>query len=461
MEREGNLSLNTRGIIIRYSQGLENILGYTARDVIGRPLAELAPSESRPTLATLLDVVKTSNYVIDYQTTILHKDGSHLDIFISVYPLRDMRGRLYSYLVNMSTQKTSTPPAILSEEFQMMFRFSNDAVVITDRNGDIIDVNQMFLKMYGYEKEEVIGRNPRFLRSRHSTKELYKKMWSDLLNPEKGFWKGEIINKRKDGTEIPVFLSINAIADREGRIKNFLGIAFDMSRQKELDRIRRLYVDYFIHDLKGPITAIINNAELLKINLADRLSEKDAKRLRTIITCSERINLLTEDVLEYMRVQEGSPILRKERVSLASIINDIILLFEMYRKTLFINDSDYAEWIDKNDIELYVDPEKFRRILYNLLSNAYKNAASEIRLSVKTEEDGYRFRIWNDGIGISHKEAEKVFDAFYQTKEGVRTGGAGLGLSIVKSFISLHNGKVWVEPGRERGIAFCFFIPSK
>ncbi|MCR4288107.1 MAG: PAS domain-containing protein, partial [Deltaproteobacteria bacterium] len=213
MQRDGSLSLNPEGVISRFSRSLEAMLGFSSSEVCGRRFSFILPEDMRLEAQTLLDTVKTAGPVIGHKTRFLTKSGQPVDLYMSVYPLRDRSGSLYSYVVGVSEKKTQAPPAFLTNEFQKLFRFSNDAVVVTDRDGNIMDVNQAFLDIYGYNKDEVLGKNPRLLKSGYFTKEQYELMWADILDPKKGYWKGEIINKRKDGSEVPALLSINAIKD--------------------------------------------------------------------------------------------------------------------------------------------------------------------------------------------------------------------------------------------------------
>lgn len=305
MQRDGSLSLNPEGVILRFSKSLEAMLGFSSSDICGRHFSSILPDDMRLEAQNLLDTVKTAGPVTGRKTRLLAKTGAHVDLYISVYPLRDRSGSLYSYVVSVSEKKTEAPPSILTNEFQKLFRFSNDAVCVTDRDGSIMDVNQAFLDIYGYRKEEVIGKNPRFLKSGYFTKEQYERMWADILDPEKGYWKGEIINKRKDGSEVPALLSINAIKDPKGGMRNFLGIAFDMTRQKELDKLNKMYVDYIVHDIRGPLTSIMANSELLLMEFGQQGMEKARKRLDAIIASAQKIDKLTEDMLNLIRKQVG------------------------------------------------------------------------------------------------------------------------------------------------------------
>ncbi|MBI5562625.1 MAG: PAS domain S-box protein [Deltaproteobacteria bacterium] len=461
MVKEGSLSLSPNGRIIRFGYGLEFMLGWSADDMIGKEFSSLAPPGMDKEISGIFAAVPPGwgdGAVTGHRTRLVRKDGAPVDIYISVYPLRDMAGNLYSYVVTLSLDKGAQAPAILSEEFQRMFRFSNDAVVVTDRDGSIIDVNQSFLDTYGYAKEELLGANPRVLKSQHSTPELYERMWKEILNTKKGWWRGEIINLTKDGREVPVLLSINAIKDAGGEIKNFLGIALNMSREKEFDRVNKMYIDYIIHDMRSPIMTIMTNSELLLMQVDEGLPEKMRKKLEVIFACSEKINHMTSDILDYSRASADGLLLRREKVSLARVIRDAVMPFEHLGKTLYLNGFLYdAGMLEER--EAPVDADKLQRIIYNLLSNAYKNASSEVRLSVETTETELKLAVSDDGKGISEQEAARIFDVFYQTDDGIRSGGAGLGLNIVKSFVEAHGGAVWVEPGQGRGATFGFRVP--
>ncbi|HXI10805.1 MAG TPA: PAS domain-containing protein, partial [Thermodesulfobacteriota bacterium] len=247
VSREVRLNLDVHGKITRSDKGLEELLGYSTEELQGRHFSSLLPRGGDGLFNAVISTVGSSTVSTSHELRVLRKDGSAVDLYISAYPLRDPAGETYSYMVILNTVENACLPGLLTEEFQRVFRFSNDAVAVTDKEGSIMDVNHAFLDLYGYTREEVIGQNPRILKSGHSTKEMYEAMWKDILDPEKNFWKGELINKRKDETEVPVLLSINAIKGPDGEIKSFLGIAFDMSEKKESERTNKMYIDHIVH----------------------------------------------------------------------------------------------------------------------------------------------------------------------------------------------------------------------
>jgi len=457
---QGSLSLDPQGVIIRFGPDLGPILGYGHEDVVGRPLDVFAPTGLDRDKARIFADASCLTRAAYYTTRMLRKDGAEVEIYASVYPIKDYSDEVYTRIVVLSTLSPPETPAILFDEFRRIFLSSNETLVVTDKDGSIIDANQNFLDSYGYSMDEVLGKNPRILKSDHTTPEIYERMWKDLLDPSRGFWRGEIINKASDGREVPVMLSINAIRDNRGVIKNFLGIATDLSRQKEMDRLNRMYIDYIVHDMRNPLTAIMANSELLLSQLDSDAPEEVRRKLEVTLNCAKRLNSMTSDILDYSRAQGGSLTVNRTSVRLNHIVNDALLPFRSTRKRFLVNGFDSSEH-QVGDLEIEADADKLERVIYNLLGNAFKHASSEVRLSVEDEGDWIKFTVSDDGKGFSRTEAERIFEPFYQTDDGVRTGGAGLGLNIVKSFVEALGGKVWVESDKGSGATFSVIIPRK
>lgn len=458
MSKKGSLNLDTQGKIIRFDKSLEDILGYAPEELAGKDFSCLLPPGGDALFAAVISTAERSSASTSHELRMLCKGGSAVDLFLSVYPLRDPLGETYSFMVLVNTGGGADVPGLLTEEFQRVFRFSNDAVAVTDRDGSIMDVNQAFLDLYGYTRGEVIGQNPSVLKSEHATKELYEAMWRDILDPEKNFWKGELINLRKDGTEVPVLLSVNAIKGPDGEIRSFLGIAFDMSEKKETERMNRMYIDHIVHDLRGPLTTIMANSELLMMVNRDG-DEKTKKKLDAIFSSSQKLNSMTSDILDYSRAQSGAVAFKKETVSFAAAFREASMPFEGAGKKLLLNGREYSEG-SPVDMAVNADPGKLQRILYNLLSNAFKHAAAEVSVSVAPSEGGLMLTVYDDGEGFPGQDAGRIFDAYYLTDKGVRTGAAGLGLSIVKSFVLAHGGRVWAGASGSKGITIGIFLPG-
>jgi PAS domain S-box-containing protein len=452
-----------------FSASLEDMLGLASDHAIGMDFSWLAPDGSSMDYQALLESAKDTGSAISRMVRIRGRGNTARQVYVSVCSLRDSGGRLYSYIVTISSEEGTEVPAIIAKEFGRIFRFSNDAVCVTDRTGRIIDVNNAFLGIYGFEREELLGQNPRIIKSGRTTRAQYEMMWADILSPGKGWWRGEIINKTKDGREVPVLLSINAIKDEGGEIRGFLGIAFDLSEHLERERLTKLYIDYFIHDLRGPLTSIMTNTELLLMQVGPNIPERARLKLLRVLEGSKKINAMVSDMLDYSRARAGALKVNIDKALFSNILKSAMAPFEGSispqdnavaqtngkGKRLVLmnlgNASDEDRWID-------VDADKVQRAIYNLLSNAFKHADKEVRIEYELMDEGLALSVSDDGMGISGADIDRIFELFYQTDEGIKTGGAGLGLNIVKCFVELHGGRVWVRR-REKGMGFGFFIP--
>lgn len=454
---EGIIGLRLDGTVLSFAESLQNLTGYSAEEVKGRRFASLFPPELSSGCAALLGGAAVSGAVIAHGTTMLCKDGRTAAVYMSIYPLRGRSGDLYSYMVTVNAERDTAVPAFFTPEFHKIFEFSNDAVAVTDKTGSIIEVNQAFLDTYGYTREEAVGKNPRILKSRHSTKEMYEKMWSDIMNPEKGYWRGEIINVAKDGREIPALLSINAIKDGSGAIRNFMGIAFDLSGEKELERLNRMYMDYVVHDMRGPLTAIITNADMLLLQLKDSLPERHRGRLEMIISSAERVSRMARDMMDFEKMHAGNISVNREDVRFGKVFSYAFAPFERANRGVYMNGKRYVDGIV--DFDIRTDAGKLQRILYNLLANAFKHSVNEVRIEASCSRGELTVTISDDGKGIASDEAGRIFDTFYQSNGSIRLGGAGLGLNIVKAFVGALGGSVWFSSEPGSGAAFGFKIP--
>jgi len=170
--------------------------------------------------------------------------GEIYKIITKPFKVQELR-RTIEETVDFHISKTINKEFIdkLEQEVKLFFHSffnSGDAIVITDRQARIKYVNQAFLKLYGYSLNEVIGENPWDFLLSQSDPQLFKKIWKAIRDPASGSWKGEMVNRRKNGTTIPVLGSVIPLRDHKGKITNFLGMAYNMTPQKKLEnRLRK------------------------------------------------------------------------------------------------------------------------------------------------------------------------------------------------------------------------------
>ncbi|MEK6544329.1 MAG: PAS domain S-box protein, partial [Elusimicrobiota bacterium] len=153
--------------------------------------------------------------------------------------------------------------------YYQAFRNSNDYMFFTDSNGVILDVNDAFIRRFGYAVSEAVGKTPRIVRSRQTPVETYRRMWSSIIDVGKGYWRGRIVNRTKSGQEIPVMLSITAVRGAAGEIVGFVSSAVDLSEHEQLHQ--RLAANEALatvgsmaavvaHEIRNPLGSIVTAA---------------------------------------------------------------------------------------------------------------------------------------------------------------------------------------------------------
>lgn len=333
------------------------------------------------------------------------------------------------------------------------FRRSNDVMFYSDPKGVILDINEAFTTHYGYTREEAIGKTPAMLRSRHSTDELYRRMWRDILDPKKGYWRGEIINRAKDGREIPLILTITAVRDGAGAILGYISNGVDLSGQKALEeRVAHSealatigeMATVVAHEIRNPLGSIVMAAQ----QLADEglsLEDKDTVT-RVLRTESNRLNETLTNFLSYARPR---PLNRGQ--------NDLNVLLKEISEMAFVNkeitgDARLSLTLDRGLEPFPFDADHIRQVVWNMLLNAIQALGGKGTVTVRSGKgDGTAwFALTDTGPGIPESIRADLFKPFRTTKQK----GTGLGLAIADSIVKAHGGRIDIETQLGHGTTF-------
>ncbi|MBI4348634.1 MAG: PAS domain S-box protein [Elusimicrobia bacterium] len=339
------------------------------------------------------------------------------------------------------------------------FRRSNDVMFYCDRNGIILDVNAAFTNRYGFTREEAIGQTPRILRSRHSTHDVYQRMWQEILDPAKGFWRGQLINKTKEGREIPVVLTITAVRDASGEIVGYVSNALDVSDQIALQgRVAHAealaslgeMAAVVAHEIRNPLGSIVMAAKQLTVG---KLAKADRDMVyRVLRDESQRLNETLTNFLAYARPRE----LRLERADLNALVEDVSRTLESNVELLREIRVDLS--LDDRIQPFPVDRDQLRQVVWNIALNAVQAMDGRGTLSVRTAlESGFAcLTISDTGPGIPEAAKAGLFKPFQTTKQQ----GTGLGLAIAQRIVKAHGGSIEAESGPGRGAAFTIRLPT-
>ncbi|MES2856097.1 MAG: ATP-binding protein [Bdellovibrionota bacterium] len=342
--------------------------------------------------------------------------------------------------------------------------------MLTDIKGVLRYVNPAWCLTYGYTESDAIGNNPRLLRSEFQDDQFYQNMWKQIIDPAIGFWRGEVTNKAKDGTLVPVLLTITPYREQTGSIVGYMGIAVDLTDQKRLetqilrqDRLASvgMLASGLAHEIGNPLGVIRGRTELL----ANQVRDNDAavKNADIILSQIDRISNLIQSLLRVSRVPER--ILLKS-VELKQAFTDVSnLMSEVYRK------ANVELKMKSLDTSILCEPSQFQQLLLNLMINSVhaieeqKSSGNSpligqgqnhfIEISAADSDDGRYcdLTIRDSGCGIEKQNLAKLFQPFFTTKPAGQ--GTGMGLAVVSKLVDEMQGQVSVtSAGRGYGATF-------
>ena len=377
--------------------------------------------------------------------------------------------KLYGTLQDITERKQAEVK--IAEEAarrRILIEQSNDGIVILDQNGKVYEVNQKFANMLGYSQEEAL--------------QLHVWDWDTQWTREELLGMIENVNELgdhfetrhrcKDGTFIDIEISSNGTLFGEQKLafcvcRNITERkhAEDMLMHAKLaaedaNKSKGEFLATMSHELRTPLNSIIGFSDMLLNGAAGSLNEKQAKYINHISTGGKHLLYLINDILDLSKIDAGKMELHYESFFVPDAIDEIKMLVASLA-------------LKKNiDLDIQVDPQlgsinadktKFKQILYNLASNAIKftHEKGYVGITANLIDNMLEISVTDNGIGIATKDLYKLFQPFkqlnsYMTRE---YEGTGLGLILVKKYVEMHGGNIWVESKVGNGSIFTFTIP--
>ncbi|MBI4249666.1 MAG: PAS domain S-box protein [Elusimicrobia bacterium] len=457
------VAIDVRQRVILINRKGCDILGVPKEEIIGQNwFNNFVPQRIREEARSVFQklVAGSSGPAEYFENSVLTRDGQEKLIAWHNTVLRRPNGKVSATLSSgddVTSLRTTERKAMA---FYQAFRNSNDFMFFTDRNAVLQDVNNAFTRRFGYSREEAIGNTPRLVRSLRTSRELYVRMWRDILDPAKGFWRGRVVNQTKGGEEVPVILSITAVRDEKGKILGFVSSAVDISEQEDLHR--RLAESESLaaigsmaavvaHEIRNPLGSIVTAASSIA---RDDLSAEDRRTLLTVLRNeSQRLNKTLQDFLQYARPRQP----KREQADLNQTVDEILSAIKADKRLL--GNVTLEEALDKNLPPFPFDKDQLQQVLWNIILNALEAMGKKGRLKLTTASENKQAVIHIDdtGPGIPVESLKKIFQPFHTTKKQ----GTGLGLSIAQRIVMAHQGQLLVESQPGRGSRFSILLPLR
>ncbi|MDA3897357.1 MAG: PAS domain S-box protein [Desulfobacteraceae bacterium] len=462
-------------IVHFWNKASEEMYGYSANEAIGKDIVDLIiPANMRMEVIDDIDkMIRKGEGGTAELLHLRHKDGTFKPVLSHHAVIEYPTGYKQLFCIDVDMlpyEKADEDIRKLSSAIKQ----SPVSIVITDTSGIIEYVNPVFCELTGYQREEVIGKNTRVLKSGLVSSEDYSELWETIKNGQ--IWKGELINRKKNGEHYFESVTVAPIVDSNGDITHFVGVKQDITEKKkfeqdlidarekarESDLLKAAFLQNMSHEIRTPMNAILGFSELAK--MPGTTDEKRDGFLSIVIESTHRLLGVVDDIVDISRLETGNLMLKSNPIRLKAFM---LGLYEIFKNHTY---GDVVLEMPTVDGSLQAatvsfDSVRMKQILEKLLSNAVKfTKRGEIKFGCHKIGGAVRFFVEDTGIGISPDMYNLIFQPFYQLDMGATRafGGNGLGLTIASRIVEKMGGQIHIDSKPGQGSVFYFDIwPDK
>ncbi len=418
-------------------------------------------------------MIEEEGQVTDYEVEFKRKDGTPIPVLLTAHARHDQQGKIIGYEgINVDLSHRKLIEKQLKEAHDLLDRIiksSPNAIIATDMKGNIIIWNRGAEEILGYKAEEVVGKmNISKIYPEGMAKEVMKMMRSDAYGGMGRLRSYPMVHIRRDGEIVEGNLSSAILYDSRGDEIGSVGIFTDLNERLDMERqlintqekllqseklaaMGRL-TSQIAHELNNPLYGIMNTLELLKTEISPQ--SKRRKILEMALSETVRLTDLLRKMLRFSKPDEED----RQPTDINAILDEILLLV---KKQLLENSIRIITHFATDSVLVFASRNQLRQVFLNMIANAKDAMADEGgTLTVKTRKVGGTVYIdfEDTGIGIPEKNIDKIFDAFFTTKDSVKD--VGLGLSVCYGFIRDHGGDIRVTSRWGEGTTFHITLPS-
>lgn len=330
-----------------------------------------------------------------------------------------------------------------------------DGVIATDRRGKITIINDRSLSILNKTQEEVIGESiieALDLSERFSFRELFDQHDSILLN------------YANDEGETIIRAEYSVIQRESGFISGLVWVLTDITEHEKIERDRKQFVSNISHELRTPLTSVRSYSEAL-VDGAIKDEKVAVEFLNVIQTETDRMIRMISDLLHLSRMDAKQQVINRELIIFKDLVNHILDRFDMMLQSEDYEGKNYIikRELMEEEVWVEIDQDKLIQVIDNIMNNAIKYSpdGGTIYVRLMSTHNQLVLSIQDQGLGIPQESIPHLFDRFYRVDKARSRaqGGSGLGLSIAKEEIELHNGTIWVNSIENKGTTFFISLP--
>lgn len=341
------------------------------------------------------------------------------------------------------------------QRLDSVLRHMTDGVIATDRRGKITIINDRSLSILNKTQEEVIGESiieALDLSDRFSFRELFDQHESILLN------------YANDEGETIIRAEYSVIQRESGFISGLVWVLTDITEHEKIERDRKQFVSNISHELRTPLTSVRSYSEAL-VDGAIKDEKVAVEFLNVIQTETDRMIRMISDLLHLSRMDAKQQVINRELIIFKDLVNHILDRFDMMLQSEDYEGKNYIikRELMEEEVWVEIDQDKLIQVIDNIMNNAIKYSpdGGTIYVRLMSTHNQLVLSIQDQGLGIPQESIPHLFDRFYRVDKARSRaqGGSGLGLSIAKEEIELHNGTIWVNSIENKGTTFFISLP--
>jgi PAS domain S-box-containing protein len=465
------------GIIQSWNPGAEKIFGYSAQEIIGRPVSLLRPLHYPDDVPQMLKRVNRGEHLTHFETVRTRKGGTRIDVALTLSPIREATGTITgaSAIARDVTERKRAEDALRKSEerFRLVARAANDAVWDWDLQTNKVWWGEGIQTLFGYPKDVV---------------QAGMEWWNERIHPEDReattsgiraaidggqlFWSAEYRFRRADGSYADVFDRGYVLRDPVGRHPlRMIGAVVDITERKreeeavwkakeaeQANQAKSEFLSRMSHELRTPLNAILGFAQLLEM---DPLPKEQQEGVKHILKGGRHLLDLINEVLDIARIEAGRMTISLEPVPLDGVVQEAVDLITPMVAEMQIQ--LHAEAAHSPGRHILADRQRIKQVLLNLLSNGvkYNRQGGTVTFAFEDAPEGrLRIKVSDTGPGIPADKIDRLFIPFERLgAEQTGIPGTGLGLALSKRLVDAMGGAMGVSSTVDQGSTFWVDLP--